>query len=76
MERLQLTLQASSLKNVAGLGKGKSDPFAIVTLLATGPGEQPRVLGKTEGEQYLSNPWHQMARYLQHAHKFAIVHMI
>ncbi|KAL9179977.1 hypothetical protein ACHAXT_007947 [Thalassiosira profunda] len=48
VERLQLTLQASSLKNVAGLGKGTSDPFAAVTLLATGPGEQPRVLGKTE----------------------------
>jgi len=47
-ERLLLTLHASQLKNVAGLGKGTSDPFAIVTLLATGPGETPRVLGKTE----------------------------
>ena len=48
VEKLQLTLNASKLKNVAGIGKGKSDPFAIVTLLATGPGETPRVLGKTE----------------------------
>jgi len=48
VEKLQLTLYASGLKNVAGLGKGISDPFAIVTLLATAPGEKPRVLGKTE----------------------------
>lgn len=48
VEKLQLSLHASKLKNVAGLGKGTSDPFAIVTLLATGPGETPRVLGKTE----------------------------
>ncbi len=48
IEKLQLTLHATGLKNVAGLGKGTSDPFAIVTLLATGPGEKPRVLGKTE----------------------------
>jgi len=48
IEKLQLTLNAAKLKNVAGLGKGTSDPFAIVTLLATGPGETPRVLGKTE----------------------------
>lgn len=47
-ETLQLTLHASQLKNVAGLGKGTSDPFAVVTLLATGSGETPRVLGKTE----------------------------
>lgn len=47
-EKLQLSLNASNLKNVAGLGKGTSDPFAVVTLLATGPGETPRVLGKTE----------------------------
>lgn len=47
-ESLLLTLSASNLKNVAGVGKGTSDPFAIVTLLATGSGETPRVLGKTE----------------------------
>jgi len=48
VEKLQLTLHATGLKNVAGLGKGTSDPFAIVTLLASGPGDKPRVLGKTE----------------------------
>jgi len=48
VEKLQPTLHATGLKNVAGLGKGTSDPFAIVTLLASGPGEKPRVLGKTE----------------------------
>jgi len=78
-EKLQLTLYASGLKNVAGLGKviycltdalnatveirinkfnlrlripqGTSDPFAIVTLLGSGPNEKPRVLGRTEGEK-------------------------
>jgi len=47
-EQLQLSLHASQLKNVAGIAKGTSDPFAIVTLLANGPNETPRVLGKTE----------------------------
>ena len=77
-ERLQLSLSAGGLKNVAGLGsecsedfrpcycspprsnaslassspflwtEGTSDPFAIVTLLASGPGEKPKVLGRTE----------------------------
>ncbi|KAL7551847.1 hypothetical protein ACHAWF_015046 [Thalassiosira exigua] len=48
IEKVQLSLHASQLKNVAGLGKGTSDPLAIVTQLATAPGEAPRVLGKTE----------------------------
>uniref|UniRef100_A0A7S2PR51 C2 domain-containing protein n=1 Tax=Skeletonema marinoi TaxID=267567 RepID=A0A7S2PR51_9STRA len=48
VEKLQLTLHATGLKNIAGLGKGTSDPYAIVTLLASGPGEKPRILGKTE----------------------------
>ena len=48
VEKLQLTLHATGLKNIAGLGKGTSDPFAIVTLLASNPGDTPRVLGKTE----------------------------
>eukprot|EP00585_Thalassiosira_rotula_P011872 CAMPEP_0196159234 /NCGR_PEP_ID=MMETSP0910-20130528/46210_1 /TAXON_ID=49265 /ORGANISM="Thalassiosira rotula, Strain GSO102" /LENGTH=1212 /DNA_ID=CAMNT_0041424151 /DNA_START=160 /DNA_END=3799 /DNA_ORIENTATION=+ len=47
-EQLQLSLYASQLKNVAGIAKGTSDPFAIVTLLANEPNETPRVLGKTE----------------------------
>merc|ERR1719491_281710 len=58
IERIQLTLSATGLKNVAGIGKGTSDPFAIVTLLATGPGAKPKVLGKTEViKNQLSPKW-------------------
>ena len=46
--RVQLELHAHQLKNVAGLGKGTSDPFAIVTLLANDPTGKPKILGKTE----------------------------
>lgn len=46
--RVQISLYASKLKNVAGLGKGVSDPYAVVTLLAGGPQDKPNVLGKTE----------------------------
>ena len=45
--RVKLSLSARQLPNVAGLGKGKSDPFAVVTKLAEGA-SQPEVLGKTE----------------------------
>lgn len=58
IEQIQLTLSATGLKNVAGIGKGTSDPFAIVTLLATGPGAKPKVLGKTEViKNQLSPKW-------------------
>lgn len=46
--KVELSLHALKLKNVAGLGKGTSDPFAVVTLIATERGTKPRVLGKTE----------------------------
>ena len=46
--KVQISLYASKLKNVAGLGKGTSDPYAVVTLLAGGPQDKPNVLGKTE----------------------------
>jgi hypothetical protein len=46
--KVQISLFASKLKNVAGLGKGMSDPYAVLTLLAGGPHEKPQVLGKTE----------------------------
>ena len=36
VEKLRLTLHATKLKNVAGLGKGISDPFANVTLVTSG----------------------------------------
>jgi fructose 1,6-bisphosphatase len=46
--KVQISLYASKLKNVAGTFKGKSDPYAVVTLLAGSPLEKPRVIGKTE----------------------------
>eukprot|EP00978_Attheya_sp_CCMP212_P015661 scaffold40347_cov55-Attheya_sp.AAC.2 len=46
--KLELSIHASKLKNVAGAFKGTSDPFAVVTKLSTKPGERPKVLGKTE----------------------------
>ena len=46
--KVELSLHASKLKNVAGVGKGTSDPFAVVTQLATVRGEKAKVLGKTE----------------------------
>ena len=48
MTRVNIKLYASGLKNVAGFGKGISDPYAVVTVLASGPKEKPHVLGKTE----------------------------
>lgn len=46
--KLELSLHAVDLKNVAGAFKGTSDPFAVVTHVATEPGQAPTVLGKTE----------------------------
>jgi len=43
-EQVHISLYAKDLKNVAGLGRGISDPFAVVTLLD----EPRRILGKTE----------------------------
>eukprot|EP00984_Skeletonema_dohrnii_P009320 scaffold3561_cov104-Skeletonema_dohrnii-CCMP3373.AAC.3 len=45
VEKLRLTLHATKLKNVAGLGKGISDPYANVTLVASG---RELNLGQTE----------------------------
>lgn len=46
--RVDISVHASKLKNVAGAFKGTSDPYAVVTEIATTPGETPKVLGKTE----------------------------
>ena len=46
--KVQISIYATELKNVAGFGKGTSDPYAVVTVLAGGPHEAPQVLGKTE----------------------------
>mmetsp|Transcript_12511 Transcript_12511/g.29865 ORF Transcript_12511/g.29865 Transcript_12511/m.29865 type:complete len:906 (+) Transcript_12511:110-2827(+) len=46
--KYQITLYASALKNVAGFGKGTSDPYAVVTLLAGSDDERAHILGRTE----------------------------
>ena len=46
--KVELSLHAVGLKNVAGAFKGTSDPFAVVTQIATSQGSTPVVLGKTE----------------------------
>lgn len=46
--KVELSIHALKLKNVAGAFKGTSDPFGVVTKLATQPGAKPEVLGKTE----------------------------
>jgi len=54
--KVELSLHAMKLKNVAGAFKGTSDPFAVVTQLATEPGKTPTVLGKTEVVKNNLNP--------------------
>jgi hypothetical protein len=46
--KVRLEIHAQNLKNVAGFGGGKSDPFAIVTLISNQPNVKPTILGKTE----------------------------
>ena len=46
--KVQISIYAAKLKNVAGIGKGTSDPYAVVTQLAGDLTERPKVLGKTE----------------------------
>jgi len=46
--KLEISLHAKDLKNVAGAFKGTSDPYAVITHIATTPGTIPKVLGKTE----------------------------
>jgi len=46
--KVEISIHATQLKNVAGTFKGTSDPFAVVTQMTTQPGEKPKVLGKTE----------------------------
>eukprot|EP00545_Synedropsis_sp_CCMP1620_P006787 CAMPEP_0119029802 /NCGR_PEP_ID=MMETSP1176-20130426/40706_1 /TAXON_ID=265551 /ORGANISM="Synedropsis recta cf, Strain CCMP1620" /LENGTH=769 /DNA_ID=CAMNT_0006986157 /DNA_START=18 /DNA_END=2327 /DNA_ORIENTATION=+ len=48
VDRVQITLHAQKLKNVAGAFKGLSDPYAVVTQIASEPGDSPSILGKTE----------------------------
>lgn len=46
--KVELSVHATKLKNVAGAFKGTSDPFAVATLMPAAPGERPHVVGKTE----------------------------
>lgn len=58
ISRYQVSVYASSLKNVAGFGKGTSDPYAVVTLLAGSDDERAHILGRTEVVQNnLSPSW-------------------
>lgn len=54
--RVELSVHAAKLKNVAGAFKGTSDPFAVCTMMPAAPGEKPRVLGKTEVIKNNLNP--------------------
>jgi len=54
--QIEISLHASRLKNVAGAFKGTSDPFAVVTLIATTQDAKPKVLGKTEVIKNSLNP--------------------
>lgn len=46
--KLELSIHAIKLPNVAGLFKGTSDPFAVVTKLASTRGSKPIIIGQTE----------------------------
>lgn len=54
--KLQLSLHALRLSNVAGTFKGKSDPFAVISLLDNERDSQPIILGKTEVIKNNLNP--------------------
>jgi hypothetical protein len=54
--KVELSLHAINLKNVAGALKGTADPFAVVTHISTEPGKPPVVLGKTEVLQNTLSP--------------------
>ena len=45
--KVKLSISARNLSNVAGRGKGVSDPFAVVTKLAEF-GNNPECMGRTE----------------------------
>ena len=59
-QKLQLTLHATALENVAGAFKGRSDPYAEVKLIASGSDKDPPgiLLGRTESiKNSLSPKW-------------------
>ena len=48
VEKVQVSIRATKLKNVAGAFKGTSDPFAVITVLPNNRAGTPKILGKTE----------------------------
>jgi len=54
--KISVSFKATKLKNVAGALKGKSDPFAVVTLLGNHRDDKPRIIGKTEVVKNTLNP--------------------
>ena len=54
--KVELSFYATNLKNVAGAFKGTSDPFVVVTKVATNEGEKASVLGKSEVAKNNLNP--------------------
>ena len=48
IEKVQISIRATNLTNVAGAFKGVSDPYAVVTLVPNDHNERPEILGKTE----------------------------
>jgi C2 domain len=56
-DRVQISLHAQKLKNVAGTFNGVSDPYAVVTVVANELGQQPIILGKTEVIKHSLSPY-------------------
>lgn len=54
--KVQISVKATKLVNVAGAFKGKSDPFAVITLLGQSRGDKAKIIGKTEVIKNSLNP--------------------
>jgi Ca2+-dependent lipid-binding protein len=54
--KIELSIHAIKLKNAAGAFKGTSDPFAIVTKIATEQGAKAEVIDKSEVIKNNLNP--------------------
>jgi hypothetical protein len=56
VEKIQISIRAADLSNVAGAFKGTSDPFAVVTVLPNDRNSKLAILGKTEVIKNTLNP--------------------
>ena len=54
--KITIQVKATRLPNVAGVFKGTSDPFAVVTLLSSDRSAKPAVIGQTEVQKNTLNP--------------------